>query len=140
MPLLAELVKVTRRKDTVRLWLATECPPAVRMTRAGKWTEPRAVAYNGWQATWKERIRLAMHAGGVEPLPGGVPLFFSVAFQYARIPHNCDLDNLVKSALDMCQGIVFTGVDSWVDRIVADRIQASTQGVSISCGKLASVR
>ena len=133
---LADLVTVSRRKDTITLWLVTEVPPAVRMTRAGKWGEPRAVAYNGWQKAWKERIRFAMTISGVEPLPGGVPLFFSCIFHYRRIPHNCDLDNLCKALLDCCQGVVFTGVDSWLDSIVADRIQSQVAGVSLTIGRL----
>ena len=136
MTTLAALVEVSRRNDTIMLWLSTAVLPAVRMTRSGMWREPRAMDYNNWQATWKERIRFAMTTGGVEPLPGGVPLFFSCTFQYKRIPHNCDLDNLVKSALDCCQGVVFMGVDSWVDRIVADRILSQVAGVSLNIGRL----
>ena len=132
---LADLVTVSRRADTITLWLATECKPYVRMTQAGKWTG-RAKDYNNFQVAWKERIRLAMGVRGVSPLPGSVPLFFSVNFQYARKAyHSFDLDNLVKSSLDLCQGVVFRGVDSWVDRIVSDRIPGVT-GISITCGVL----
>ena len=136
MTTLAELVTVSRQKDTINLWLATECPPCVRMTRAGKWTEPRAVDYNNWQATWKERIRFTMSTSGVEPLPGGVPLFLSCTFQYKRKYHAFDLDNLIKASLDLIQGVVFLGADSWVDRIVADRIRSQVVGVNISIGRL----
>ena len=131
---LADLVTVSRQKDTIHLWLATEVPPHVNMTQAGKW-EKRARAYNDFHKTWKERIRLAMATSGVEPLPGKVPLFVSLVFQYERPFHSFDVDNLEKSAIDLCQRIVWSGADSWIDRKVTDRIPGET-GTSISIGRL----
>lgn len=135
MTTLADLVTVSRTGNTIHLWLATEVPPHVNMTQAGKWVEERAIAYNEFHKTWKERIRMAMAVNKVEPLPGKVPLFVSLVFQYECPFHSFDVENLEKSAIDLCQRIVFLGVDSWIDRKVTDRIWAPT-GVSITFGRL----
>lgn len=130
-----QLVVVSGTSHQVLLRLATVCFPYVRTTQRGKWYG-QAKEYGEWQVTWKERIRSAMATKGVIPLPGAVPLWCSVTFCCVGKYHRSDLDNQVKSMLDLCQGVVFAGGDSWIDRIVADRLPCEENRIDISFGRI----
>ena len=95
--------------------------PYVRMTRRGKFVDPRAQRYLTSQDKIGWRLKLQMRDNDWELLPESTPLWASIIIHRASGLHKCDLDNQVKAILDAAQGIVFKN-DFWFDDINAQRM------------------
>ena len=96
--------------------------PAVRMTQKGKWSSPQALQYMANQDELKYVIREQMQTEHLEMLPGQTPLWIAIVY-VAPVSqgHRCDADNLIKSCLDACNGIVYPD-DRWIDHITIKRL------------------
>lgn len=109
-----------KRSDAVtrlRLVLQGKPIPYVRMTRRGKFVNPRAQAY----LSSKDALALQMRAQMQQEPLGREPLRVVLRFKYTRgADHRRDLDNEVKAVLDAANGVVWED-DRWVDEIMAWR-------------------
>jgi Holliday junction resolvase RusA-like endonuclease len=98
--------------------LTGEFKPYVRMTRAGKFTNPAAQAYLSSQAAlaWQFKQQAGGHA-----MPAKTPLAVKVFIGSPRPFHHSDLDNAVKALQDSAQLAGVIPNDMWIDSIVAQR-------------------
>lgn len=93
--------------------------PYTRMTRRGKFVNPRAKQYLASQ----EALAWQFKEQCTEMLPERTPLLV-IAIIETPTPHVGDIDNLTKALIDSAQGIVFPN-DSWIDSISIQRKRAS---------------
>lgn len=93
--------------------------PYVRMTRRGKFADPRAQAYLSCQDALRWQINVQMSRSGLLRLPERTPLAASLLFHFHHL-HTGDLDNHVKAIFDAAQGVVFAN-DCWIDQFAAIR-------------------
>ena len=95
--------------------------PYVRMTRRGKYVNPKAQAYLTSKSELSWKIKNILQNPGYEMMPARTPLRVTIYLYVPSEPgHRCDLDNQVKAILDACNGIAFPD-DRWVDAIEAER-------------------
>ena len=103
--------------------------PYVRMTRRGKYVDPRASEYLASQTEIRLRLREQMSERGLAMLPPQTPLAVSIDIWTAR-GHTCDADNLAKAIIDAAQGVVFKN-DLWIDQIRIERQKHDREWCSI---------
>ena len=106
------------RGDRYRFTIEGHVVPYVRMTQRSKFVDKRAQQYLSWQEEARWQIRAQMQRNGWEMIPERTP--FRVRCYFVPYQHRSDLDNLVKSAMDAAQGVVYPD-DRWCDEIVAAR-------------------
>ena len=94
--------------------------PAVRMTRRSKFVDTRAQAYLASKTDIQYQLKAQMVSKDYKMLAGQTPLGVVISVTYTSHKNNHDLDNLIKSALDSMQGIVYQN-DCWIDHIRATR-------------------
>lgn len=111
--------------------------PYVRMTRRGKWVKKNAQEYLASKAAIQHQLKNQMAHNDLDPLPDQTPLSVTLIF-YRPAMHICDLDNMIKAALDACQGIVFKD-DRWVDMIIARRYVADEHLATLSVGVISQI-
>lgn len=118
-----------------------------RVTRTGHAYTPAATV------AWENQIKLAaVHAMGSTPMPDGyfvmrLTFCFTPPKSYAKkrresllgdgspMPHKPDIDNLVKSVLDACNGITYRD-DAAVVEVYAKKRYGTENGVMVTIEKL----
>ena len=103
--------------------------PYVRMTRRGKYTDPRAGEYLESQRAIRWQFKQQMSERGLAMLPPQTPLAVSIIVETKR-GHTFDTDNAAKAVLDAAQGIVF-GNDLWIDWLHVERRKHDREWCSI---------
>ena len=104
--------------------ISTDPMPYVRMTRKGKFVQPRAQAYMANQEALKLELKNQMQLQNFDMFPAQTPLAVGIKFTVPKDMHTKDLDNLVKAILDAMQGVVFKN-DMWIDQIMAKRMKVN---------------
>ena len=109
--------------------------PYVRMTRRGKFVQPKALAYQASQDELKARFKEQLIEKGYrsENFPifkNKQPLRAHVNVCVSKDLHTKDLDNQLKAVLDAAQGLLFEN-DLWIDTITAERSLASEDLVEL---------
>jgi len=95
--------------------------PYVRMTRRGKFVQPRAQEYIASQSALEIQYANQMALNDWEILPAHTPLSISIlVFMPANHLHCQDADNQLKALIDAAKGIVFPS-DMWIDEIFFTR-------------------
>lgn len=89
--------------------------PYVRMTRRGKWTDPRAQAY----LVSQEAVAWQFQEQCKGMLPDRTPLRVTILIK-TPAPNRGDVDNLAKALIDSAQGIVFRN-DCWISELCVRR-------------------
>lgn len=102
-----------------------ELIPYVRMTRRSMHVNKYAKAYVAQQKELRDGIGQILAGQGLESydglyIPNKTPFMLLLQIETLKRIHRCDLDNMVKSSLDLCQGIVFAN-DSYCDAIISSR-------------------
>jgi len=102
-----------------RFTIKGEIMPYVRMTRRGKWINPRARAYLASKEAigWQYRAQMAMNDWPM--LPGQTSLRVCIEFGYCK--HTGDIDNLAKATIDAGNGIIWPD-DRWIDALEVIRL------------------
>lgn len=106
-----------------------ELPPYVRMTQRSMYVNKYAKNYVSVLRQTRPLIKDTLDKAGVPMfgdffVPERTPFAAFVYVFTERVMHKCDLDNLVKAALDLTQGVVFKN-DSYCDAIIASRHKAA---------------
>jgi Holliday junction resolvase RusA-like endonuclease len=86
--------------------------PAPRVTRKGKWADPRWRAY----MEWRDRVKraYAKHGGKMHRAPVALTMVFR------RCNARADLDNLVKGLLDALTHVAWpSDTTKWIPRLSA---------------------
>lgn len=109
--------------------LKTEPMPYVRMTRKGKYVQPRAQAYMANQEMLRLEIKNQMQLQGLDMLPTQTPLGIGIVFAVTKDLHTKDLSNLFKAVEDAMQGVVYQN-DCWVDQIKTERMLVKTKAAT----------
>lgn len=109
-----------------------ELIPYVRMTRRSMYVNKYAKRYVEQQNELRDGIGKILAGEGRESfdgmyIPDKTPFLLLLQVDTKLRLHRCDLDNLVKSALDLCQGIVYKN-DSYCDAIITSRSTIPTDG------------
>lgn len=110
-----------------------ELIPYVRMTRRSMHVNKYAIRYLAQQNELRDGIGVLLSSQELKTFDGGMyipdktPFMMMLDIHTNLRMHRCDLDNLVKSALDLCQGIVFKN-DSYCDAIISSRNPISKEG------------
>jgi Holliday junction resolvase RusA-like endonuclease len=111
-----------------------EIMPYVRMTRRGKYTDPRAQAYMASQTAIQWQLNCQMVDRNLPMLPPQTPLSVSIVIWTDR-GHTCDADNLAKAIIDAAQGIVFKN-DLWIDWLHVERRHGEREHCQLWIDKL----
>lgn len=88
--------------------------PYVRMTRRGKYVDPRAQLYLSSKDAVTYQIQNQMALADMDMFKHKTPLFASVNFTLERALHKSDLDNQLKAVFDAMNKVVYTD-DCWID-------------------------
>jgi len=109
--------------------------PYVRMTRRGKYVQPRAIRYLDSQDAIRWQLRAQMQEKGWSMLPGQTPLRMVATVERKSGMHKSDADNLLKALADAAQGVVFPN-DLWIDSIQLSRLQTGRDFVNLGVSTL----
>ena len=91
--------------------------PYVRMTQRSKFVNPQAKEYLASKAALQLQIKAAMMEHGYQMLPGQTPLWVCIDVTVPTSQgHRADVDNICKSLMDACNGILWPD-DRWVDDV-----------------------
>ena len=136
---LGDLIQIETRENPRAIWITLRAatPPCVRTTRAGQFVNLYAIAYGQWQAAWKERLRLILSQRGFAILPAKTPFEVKATF---FLPHlwRPDLDNLLKSALDLMNKVVYLD-DRYVARLTGYKATSAIPYTEIAVGQLQEI-
>ena len=111
-----------------------ELIPYVRMTRRSMHVNKYAKRYIAQQNELRDGIGTILSSQELQKFDNGLyipdktPFMMMLHICTNMRMHRCDLDNMVKSALDLCQGIVFAN-DSYCDAIISSRNPISIDGI-----------
>lgn len=102
-----------------------ELIPYVRMTRRSMHVNKYAKAYVAQQKELRAGVSQILAGQGLDSfdgmyIPDKTPFMLLLQIFTLKRIHRCDLDNMVKSVLDLSQGIVFKN-DSYCDAIISSR-------------------
>jgi len=93
--------------------------PYVRMTRRGKFVDPRAIIYLASKTELGMKFNSAMALNEYDPIPGQTP-FRVIASVHHTAGRRADLDNILKAILDAGNGIIYPD-DRWCEGIHIER-------------------
>ncbi len=89
--------------------------PYVRMTRKGKFVDPRAQRYLASKAEMAYSFKTAMGREEFDMIPARTPFEVSITLMHTA-GHKADLDNILKAILDAGNGIIYPD-DRWCNEI-----------------------
>jgi Holliday junction resolvase RusA-like endonuclease len=99
----------------------TDIVPYVRMTRRGKFVNPRAQKYLSSKNTLSMLIKSEMVEHDYDMMPAKTPLWVNILVQVPSSQgHRADIDNICKAVLDACNGIAYPD-DRWIDELEIKR-------------------
>lgn len=105
--------------------------PYVRMTRKGKYVNPRAQAYLANKDVLRLKLKEIMRDKDYDIVPKRTPM--KASFSFYRLNgdvYTSDLDNLVKAVCDAMNDLVYPD-DRWIDEIEAAKIGWPSEAVTI---------
>ena len=111
-----------------------ELIPYVRMTRRSMHVNKYAIRYLKQQKELREGIGELLSSQELKTfddglyIPDKAPFMLILKVDTSLRMHRCDLDNLVKSVLDLCQNVVFKN-DSYCDAIISSRHPIPKDGI-----------
>lgn len=110
--------------------------PYVRMTQRGKWIKTQAKEYLVSKKNLQWKIKQQMQKMNLDPMPARTPLSVGITvYTHTSQGHRADLDNILKSVLDSCNGVVIPD-DRWVDEIYITRKIGDEQHLILNIGLL----
>lgn len=114
--------------DWVRLAMVYPIMPAVRQTQRSKYVNPRAKIYNSQQAALRDRIILIMRQEGINGFHPGAHL--SMEAKIWRKRKDGDIDNLLKTLADLCQGALYED-DRCIRQASVTVLNGETEGFEV---------